>query len=161
MSRIFRLRSLRKRWASRLSSLFSWIRLSFEINFLNWNLIRLLHRTYKLDKLSRSSSKSFGKKSKLFFDKSRTLRCVRPRKESLCNVDNWFDERSLESRFSKPNFPVKASKVLYQNSHVTDVIWNTLRCGNAFQVQPKAANLLQNGGTSEAIIWLSHQKHFN
>lgn len=31
MSRIFRLRSFRKRWPSRLSSLFSWSRLSFEI----------------------------------------------------------------------------------------------------------------------------------
>lgn len=97
MSRILRLRSFRKRWASRVSSLFSCIRLPFNIVFLNWSTIDSIAKTYKFDKLSRSSSKSFGRKSKLFFDRSKTLRWVSPRKESLCSVDNWFDERSLKT----------------------------------------------------------------
>ena len=51
--------------------------------------------TYKFVKLSKSSNKSFGRKSNRFLDISNNVRCVKPRNVSLCRDDKWFDERSL------------------------------------------------------------------
>lgn len=55
------------------------------------------NRTYKLASESRSSNKSLGRKSKLFFEMSSVFSMWRPRNVSLWSVDKWFTDKSLQS----------------------------------------------------------------
>lgn len=56
------------------------------------------NKTHKLASESRSSNKSLGMKSKLFFEMSRVISMWRPRNVSLWSVDKWFTDKSLQRR---------------------------------------------------------------